>query len=82
MIGHNSEVDGSQLRAFVERVERVQSDIDERNADKSEIYQEAKAFGYDTKILKKVVALRRMDRQRRVEEQTILDLYLSALGDE
>lgn len=70
-----------QLRAFVERVEHVEEEIRALNGDKKEIYAEAKGTGFDVKILKKVIGIRRMDRAKREEEQSILELYLSALGD-
>jgi uncharacterized protein (UPF0335 family) len=80
-IGHNSStVNDGELRAFVERIERMNEEITERNSDKKEIFAEAKSSGYDTKILKKVVSIRAQDRDKRIEEETILDLYLSALG--
>lgn len=86
--GHNSgdvdngAVDGRHLKAFVERIERMEEEIKALNDDKRDIYAEAKATGFDVKILKKVVALRRLDRDKRREEEEILDLYLSALGME
>ncbi len=84
-IGHNSnggEVNPGHLRAFVERLERMDEEIKALNDDKKDIYAEAKSAGFDTKIIKKVVAIRRQDRDKRVEEETILGLYLSALGME
>lgn len=82
-IGHNSTVHGiarDQLRAFVERLERVNEEIGCLNDDKKDIYGEAKSMGFDTKILKKVLAIRRQDPQERMEEDLILDTYLHALG--
>eukprot|EP00903_Cladosiphon_okamuranus_P001405 g1403.t1 len=73
-------VAADQLRAFVERVERVQEEIDERNSDKRDIYAEAKASGFDVKILKKVIALRKKEPHVREEEEAVLDLYMHALG--
>ena len=82
-IGHNSStVNAGQLLAYVERIERVNESITELNTDKKEIYGEAKANGWDAKILKKVVAIRAQDIDKRQEEEAILDLYLSALGIE
>jgi uncharacterized protein (UPF0335 family) len=78
-IGHNG-VDASRLRAFVERVEKLEEEIRALNDDKKELYSEARGTGYDPKILKRVVAIRRMDRDKRQEEEAILDLYLGALG--
>ena len=80
-IGHNSEhVAADELKKYVERIERMEEKIRERNADKSEIYSEAKARGFDVKIMKQVVALRRKDPAERRENETVLVLYLNALG--
>jgi uncharacterized protein (UPF0335 family) len=79
-IGHNSTANDGLIRGFVERAEALNKEIKDRNEDKAAVYAEAKAAGYDTKILKKVVAIRAQDRDKRIEEETILDLYLSALG--
>ena len=78
-IGHNSEVGGAELLAFIERVERVQSDIDDRNGDKSEIYQEMKSRGFDTRAVKKLVARRRLDPAARAEQDAILEIYQTAI---
>jgi len=77
--GHNG-IAADQLRAFVERLERVNAEIAERNSDKSEIYAEAKGAGFDTKIIRKIIALRTKDHAERKEEEAVMELYLSALG--
>jgi uncharacterized protein (UPF0335 family) len=69
-----------QLRAFVERIERLEEEKKTIADDIKDVYGEAKSMGYDTKMMKKVIALRRMDDQERMEEDLILDTYLSALG--
>ncbi|SMC42185.1 DUF2312 domain-containing protein [Rhizobium sp. RU36D] len=69
-----------QLRAFVERIERLEEEKKTIADDIKDVYGEAKAMGFDTKILKKVVALRKKDEQERIEEDLILDTYLHALG--
>ena len=79
-IGHNG-VDHGQLKAFVERIERLEEEGRALSSDKAEVYAESKSCGFDKRILRKVVALRRMDRDKRIEEATILDLYLDALGE-
>lgn len=78
--GHNSGVAREQLRAIVERIERIETDIADMNSDKRDIYAEAKANGFDTKVLKKVVADRRKDASERQEFEAIYDLYAAALG--
>ena len=72
---------GEHLRAFVERIEAVEAEIKERNDDKREIYSEVRAHGYDARIVKQVVAIRREDRDKRREREEILDLYMTALGE-
>lgn len=81
-MGHNSSVAGGQLRAFVERIERTEEEIKGLNEDKRDIYSEAKSNGLDPKIIKKVVAIRRQDPDKRREEEEIVGLYLSSLGME
>ncbi len=71
----------SQLRAFIERIERLEEEKRGIADDIKEVFAEAKAFGYDTKIMRKVVSMRRMDRQKRIEEEQLLEVYLKQLGD-
>ena len=70
-----------QLKAIVERIERLEEDKAAVMADLKEVYAEAKGNGYDVKILRKVVRIRKQDRAKRMEEDAILDLYLSAIGE-
>ncbi len=76
------EVNAGHLRAFIERIERLEGEIDALNTDKKDVYSEAKSTGFDTKTIKKIVALRRKDPSERAEEETIMELYLRALGME
>ncbi len=69
-----------QLRSLVERIERLEEEKKAIAGDIKEVYAEAKANGFDTKILRKVIALRKKETAEREEEQSMLDLYLSALG--
>ena len=75
-----SDVDAGHLRAFIERIEKLEEEKKAIADDIKDIYGEAKATGYDVKVMRKVIAARKMDRDRRREEDEILDLYLSALG--
>ncbi|MBI1682354.1 nucleoid-associated protein GapR [Caulobacter hibisci] len=70
-----------QLKSIIERVERLEVEKAEIAEQIKEVYAEAKGNGLDPAILKKVVALRRKDRAKRQEEDAILDLYLSAIGE-
>ncbi len=68
-----------QLLAFIQRVERLEEDKAAVMTDIKEVYAEAKAMGFDAKILRKVVSLRKKDQNQRAEEEALLDLYLSAI---
>lgn len=70
----------SQLRAIVERIERIESEIADMNSDKSDIFKEAKATGFDVKALKAVIAYRRKDPTERDEQEALFDLYLAELS--
>ena len=72
-------VAGDQLRAFVERIERIEEDIKALNDDKKEVYAEAKGDGFDIKILREVIRLRKQDADERDEHQSLLEIYLHAL---
>ncbi len=69
-----------QLKALVERIERLEEEKKSIAGDIKEVYAEAKANGFDTKVLRKVISLRKKDAAERQEEEAILDLYLAALG--
>jgi uncharacterized protein (UPF0335 family) len=75
-----SAVSEEHLRAFIERIERMDEELRAINDDKKEIYAEAKGSGFDVKVLKKIIAIRRQDHAERMEQEAILDLYLTALG--
>ena len=72
----------SQLRSVIERIERLEEEKAAIANDIKEVYAEAKANGFDTKILRKVVSLRKQDKAERQEQEALLDLYLGALGME
>lgn len=81
-IGHNSthRVTKDELRQFVERFERLDAEKKEIAEQQKEVMAEAKARGYDTKILRKVIALRKRSPDDIAEEQAVLDLYCETLG--
>lgn len=68
------------LRSFVDRIERLNAERDELGEDVKAVYAEARGQGFDVKILRKVIALRKKDPAQRIEEAEIIDLYLAALG--
>jgi uncharacterized protein (UPF0335 family) len=69
-----------QLKAFVERIERLEEEKKTISDDIRDVYAEAKGNGYDTKALRTVIRLRKQDANERSEQQAILDTYLNALG--
>jgi len=73
-------VAAGQLRAFIERLERIGAERDELGRDLAEIYSEAKGTGFDTKAIRTIIRLRKKDVAERQEEDAILDLYMTALG--
>jgi uncharacterized protein (UPF0335 family) len=70
----------SQLKSIIERIERLEEDKVAVMGDLKEVYAEAKGNGFDVKILRKVVRLRKQDKAKRQEEEALVDLYLSAIG--
>lgn len=70
-----------RLRSIVERLERLEEDKKAVMADQKEVFAEAKGDGYDVKTLRKVLRIRAQDKAKRQEEEAVLDLYLSALGE-
>lgn len=78
--GHNSGVAADELRQFVERIERMQDEINTARLDLKEVYTEAKGRGYDVKALRRIVRTRAKDQEKLAEEAAILELYGAALG--
>ncbi len=72
-------VAGDQLRAFIERIEHVEEEIRSLTEDKKEIFAEAKGQGFDVKILKEVIRIRKQDQEERQEHESLLEVYLHAL---
>jgi uncharacterized protein (UPF0335 family) len=68
------------LRSFVERIERLEEEKKALADDIREVYSEAKGTGFDTKVMRQVVRLRKMESADRQEQEAMLDLYLNALG--
>jgi uncharacterized protein (UPF0335 family) len=69
-----------QLKAIVERIERLEEEKKTITADIGEIYAEAKGTGFDVKILRKIISLRKQAATERQEEEALIDVYLAALG--
>jgi uncharacterized protein (UPF0335 family) len=69
-----------RLKTIIERIERLEEDKAAIMADLKEVYAEAKGEGFDSKIIRKVVRMRKQDKAKRLEEEALIDLYLSAIG--
>lgn len=84
--GHNSDdilnqAAQGQLRSIIERVERLEQEKAEIAEQIKEVFGEAKGNGFDVPIIRKVIRIRKKDRAKRLEEEAVLDLYLSAVGE-
>ena len=72
-------IPGGKIRAFVERIENLDTEIQELNEQKKEVFAEAKGEGFDVKILKEIIKLRKQDEEERDERESMLDLYMRAM---
>lgn len=73
-------VAGQRLNAFIERIERLEEEKTALMEDIKEVYAEAKGVGFDVKVMRKLIGLRKMDTEKRRELEDILDLYKAAIG--
>ena len=71
---------GDRLKSFVERIERLEEEKKALANDNKEVYAEAKGTGFDTKIMRQIIRIRRMDKDDLDEQETLLDVYRRALG--
>jgi uncharacterized protein (UPF0335 family) len=69
-----------QIRAFIERIERMEEEKKAIADDIKEIYAEAKGNGFDTKVLRQIIRIRKQDASERMEQEALLELYMAALG--
>ena len=72
-------ISGGRIRSFVERIENLDSELQELNEQKKEVFSEAKAEGFDVKILREIIKLRKQDKEERDEHESLLDLYMRAM---
>ncbi len=80
-IGRNSgSIAADELRAFIERVERMELEKKAISDDITEIYREAKATGFDVKVLRQIIRMRKQDHSERMEQEALLGVYMAALG--
>jgi len=73
-------VSGDRLKQYIERVERLEEEKAGLAEDIRDVYAEAKSAGFETKIMRQIVKLRKMDHQKRQEQEELLELYKSAIG--
>ncbi|WP_445221988.1 DUF2312 domain-containing protein [Bradyrhizobium sp. Pa8] len=72
-------IPGGKIRSFVERIENLDSELQELSEQKKEVFSEAKGEGFDVKILKEIIKLRKEDKNERDERESLLDLYMRAM---
>jgi len=71
-----------KLKQFIARIERLEAEKTELATDIREVYSEVKSFGFDTKVMRKVVSLRKQDASERAEQEALLDMYMEVVADQ
>ncbi len=74
-------IPGNRIRSFVERIEQIENEIKELNEAKKDVFSEAKGEGFDVKILKEIIKLRKQDQDERDEHESLLDVYMRAMNE-
>ena len=72
---------GERIRSFIERVEHIEEELKALNEGKKEVFAEAKGEGFDVKVLKEILKLRKQDKDERDEQDSLLDLYMQAMEE-
>ena len=72
---------GDRIRSFVERIEQIELELQELSEGKKEVFAEAKGEGFDVKILREVIKLRKQNKEEREEQETLLDVYMRAMDE-
>ncbi len=70
---------GERIRSFIERIEQIEEELKALNEGKKEVFAEAKGEGFDVKVLKEILKLRKQDKDERDEQDSLLDLYMQAM---
>ncbi len=78
----SGEISGQRLKSFIQRIEKLEESKASVLEDIKDVYGEAKSTGFDVKIIRKIISLRKMEVEKRREEEELLDLYKSAIGME
>ncbi|WP_416879294.1 DUF2312 domain-containing protein [Litorimonas sp.] len=71
-----------KLKQFIARIERLEAEKAELATDIREVYSEVKSFGFDTKVMRKVISLRKQDASERAEQEALLDMYMEVVADQ
>jgi uncharacterized protein (UPF0335 family) len=74
-------IPGDRIRSFVERIEQIESELKDLTEAKKEVFSEAKGEGFDVKVLKEIIKLRKQDQEERDEHETLLDVYMRAMDE-
>ena len=74
-------IPGNRIRSFVERIEQIENEIKDLTEAKKEVFSEAKGEGFDVKILKEIIRLRKQDQDERDEHESLLDVYMRAMDE-
>lgn len=80
--GHNSGISAERLKSFIKRIEKIEEDIAASGEDRKEVYSAARGTGFDVKIIRKIVSMRKMEVEKRREQNELLSLYMASLGME
>jgi uncharacterized protein (UPF0335 family) len=72
---------GERIRSFIERIEQIETELKELTEAKKEIFSESKGEGFDVKVLKEILKLRKQDQEERDEHETLLDVYMRAMDE-
>lgn len=76
-----SEIAGNRLLSIIERIENLEEEIKALNEGKKEVFAEAKGEGYEVKVLREILKLRKLDNDERDEQESLLDLYMRAISE-
>jgi uncharacterized protein (UPF0335 family) len=74
-------IPGNRIRSFVERIEQIETELKDLTEAKKEIFAEAKGEGFDVKVLKEIIKLRKQDQDERDEHESLLDVYMRAMDE-
>ncbi|WP_237476503.1 DUF2312 domain-containing protein [Lichenibacterium dinghuense] len=80
-MGDTVGIAGERIRSFIERVEQIEEELKALNEGKKEVFSEAKGEGFDVKVLKEILKIRKQDKDQRDEQESLLDLYMRAMEE-